>query len=86
MRNSFAMLEEAERKKRQVVVVNWLSATDAILDQEASKAMRNEYPMAGRWVFEDPKMKTWVDPGKSVAPLLWMNGIPGAGKQRLVGT
>jgi hypothetical protein len=65
-----------------VAVVNWLSAADAILDQEASAAMRSEYPAAGRWVFEDPKMKAWADPVNSVVPILWMNGIPGAGKIR----
>lgn len=80
VRNSLTVLEEAERKNRHLAVVNWLSATDAILDQEASTAMRSEDPTAGRWVFEEPKMKAWVDPAKSAVPLLWMNGIPGAGR------
>jgi hypothetical protein len=80
VRNSFAILEEAERKNRYLAVVNWLSATDAILDQEASKAMRSEDPSAGRWVFEESRMKAWMDPANSVVPLLWMNGKPGAGR------
>lgn len=79
-RNSFAILEEAERKNRHLAVVNWLSATDAVLDQEASTAMRSEDLTAGQWFFEEPMMKAWIDPAKSTLPLLWMNGIPGAGR------
>jgi hypothetical protein len=78
-RNSFAILEDGERKNKLLGVINWLSAADSILDQEASKVMRNEYRGAGRWVFEDQKMKAWIDPRNLMVPILWMNGIPGAG-------
>jgi hypothetical protein len=79
-RNQFKMIEDDRRKKRHLDVVNWLSATNSILDQEAAVAIRQEYPASGQWLLEDRKIKAWMDPNNSLVPILWMKGIPGAGR------
>jgi hypothetical protein len=80
VRASFAVIEEVEKKNKLLVVLNWLSSADMILDQEAYLAIRQEYPTTGRWVLENPTIKSWSDPAKDLTPLVWINGIPGAGK------
>lgn len=64
-------------------MMNWLMSMDindhVILDQETAMGMRQDYPSTGRWIFSEPKVKAWMDPSNAVLPILWMNGIPGAG-------
>ena len=79
VRASFTALEEAERKNKRLVVLNWLSSAKTILDQEAFVEMRRDYPSTGHWMLENPVMKSWLDPGNTLVPVVWMNGIPGAG-------
>ncbi|KAK4198875.1 hypothetical protein QBC40DRAFT_229024 [Triangularia verruculosa] len=40
----------------------------------------------GKWLLRDPKFKAWLDSGKSANKVLWLEGIPGAGKTFLAGT
>ncbi|KAH9212710.1 hypothetical protein DL95DRAFT_508617 [Leptodontidium sp. 2 PMI_412] len=79
-REQFHKSEEAHREKRYLDVLNWLSAADSIIDQEAALKVRKDLPMTGQWILRDPKVKTWLDPTSSLVTTLWMNGIPGAGK------
>jgi hypothetical protein len=50
------------------------------MDQELLENFRRDYPSTGRWILEDSKIKTWIDPQKYLIPILWLKGIPGAGK------
>jgi hypothetical protein len=79
VRASFTAIEEAEKKNKRLVVLNWLSAAKTILDQEVSAEIRRDYPSTGRWVLENPTLKSWLDPSNALLPMVWMNGIPGAG-------
>lgn len=79
IRNQFNMAEDANRQKRYLDVMNWLSAADSVIDQEAAARVRSEVPSTGQWILQDAKVKAWVDPNSSLIPILWMNGIPGAG-------
>ena len=72
-------MEEAERDKRMLSVINWLSPADVDHDQEALVAVRQEHPGSGLWLFANDQVKTWIDPDSSLVPCLWLNGIPGAG-------
>jgi hypothetical protein len=81
VRNQFAVIEETAQKKKRLDVVNWLAAVDSVLDQEASAAIRHDYPSTGKWVLQDVKIKSWMDPNNAMVPIMWMNGIPGAGGQ-----
>ncbi|KAE8449591.1 hypothetical protein EG329_007921 [Mollisiaceae sp. DMI_Dod_QoI] len=80
VRNTFAALEEDQRKKRHLQVIGWLSAPNEIQDQEAATRVRCENPSSGQWLLQDSKIKTWMDKNNSLVPSLWMNGMPGAGK------
>ncbi|KAH8594339.1 hypothetical protein B0O99DRAFT_574078 [Bisporella sp. PMI_857] len=80
VRNQFDMIEDDRRRRRHLDVINWLSAVDPRLDQEAARAIWQEYPASGQWLLVNEKMKAWMDSNSSLIPMLWMNGIPGAGK------
>ncbi|TGJ88444.1 hypothetical protein E0Z10_g384 [Xylaria hypoxylon] len=65
-------------------VHNWLRATNNDIDQENHFKTRAEYPETGRWLLEIPFFKEWFNPQyPTIPPLLWLNGIPGAGKSIL---
>ncbi|KAK0115664.1 hypothetical protein ONS95_000067 [Cadophora gregata] len=80
VRNEFRLAEEARSQRKRLDVVTWLSAFDPILDHEAAMTARIMYPSSGRWLLQESKMKAWLDHNIGSSPLLWMNGIPGAGK------
>ncbi len=75
----FRTLREYEMKRRQAEVRAWLSAADAEVDQENAAFVRAEYPSTGLWLLKHNQIEAWCDPNTSAMPLLWMNGIPGAG-------
>jgi hypothetical protein len=76
------MLKENQQKTQHFDVLNWLSAPVAALDQEAAAEVRREYPASGQWLLQDSKMTVWMDFNNSLVPMLWINGIPGAGKKQ----
>ncbi|KAI1113983.1 putative zinc finger protein [Nemania sp. NC0429] len=62
-------------------VHNWLRATDVEVDQHDHAKARSEYPGTGRWLLDTTAFKEWFNPQyPTIPPLLWLNGIPGAGK------
>jgi hypothetical protein len=61
------------------VVLNWLGATNQIDDQEKGAAIRAEFPASGKWLLKQDQFKAWFDRDFCSAPLLWLNGMPGAG-------
>ena len=79
LQNQFNMTEDNRRMRTQLDVINWISAVDSILDQEAAMAIRQDHPTSGQWLLDDKKMRAWMDPSSSLIQFLWMNGIPGAG-------
>ncbi|KAJ8062489.1 hypothetical protein OCU04_009019 [Sclerotinia nivalis] len=79
-RDSFKKVEEERHRSRRLALLNWLAATNSKLDQESAAAMRSDYPASGNWILHESRMKSWLDLRQSTIPILWMNGIPGAGK------
>lgn len=62
-------------------VHNWLRAANVDIDQDSHVQVREGYPGTGRWLLETTLFKEWFDPRfPTIPPLLWLNGIPGAGK------
>ncbi|KAI9665474.1 MAG: hypothetical protein M1831_001616 [Alyxoria varia] len=50
-------------------------------DQEHFENIRSYVVQdSGRWALERPQYKQWASSGRQMSPLLWLNGIPGAGK------
>ncbi|KAK8008159.1 hypothetical protein PG991_010710 [Apiospora marii] len=65
-------------------VYNWLRPTNVGLDQASLVEARAEYPGTGQWLLENKLFKEWFDPRfPTIPPLLWIIGIPGAGKTML---
>lgn len=61
-------------------VNNWLRAANVEDDQNRFSKTRAEYPGTGEWLLENKYFKEWFDPQyPAIPPLLWLNGIPGAG-------
>ncbi|KAH7336622.1 hypothetical protein BKA65DRAFT_37368 [Rhexocercosporidium sp. MPI-PUGE-AT-0058] len=80
VRNQFTMAEEARQQQRRIDLIAWISATNPVLDHEAAISVRSSYPGSGKWLLQESKMKTWLDHTRASTPILWMHGIPGAGK------
>lgn len=77
-----------EVRKRRMVVHQWLAAANCSADQEACTKVRREHPGTGKWLLRENRFCSWFDPILCSTHMLWMNGIPGAGKLvlKLAGT
>lgn len=75
-----------EQTLRQIGVVrNWLRPTNVHDDQAALVEARAQYPATGQWLLENTLFKEWFDPRfPTIPPLLWINGIPGAGNRSIL--
>ncbi|KAK2606195.1 hypothetical protein QQS21_003366 [Conoideocrella luteorostrata] len=72
---------DTERLGRLQAVNKWLKPTDVETDQVCYSRIRSECPGSGRWLLKKTSFQEWFDPRYPVIPpLLWLNGIPGAGK------
>ncbi|EWG35919.1 hypothetical protein FVEG_00106 [Fusarium verticillioides 7600] len=72
--------EETYRPQR-LAVCHWLQPIDPASDQDVFSKIRAEYPGTGRWLLDDETFKGWFDLRYArIPPLLWLTGLPGAGK------
>ncbi|KAJ5426653.1 hypothetical protein N7465_001723 [Penicillium sp. CMV-2018d] len=70
-----------ESLRRSRTVFNWLRAPDVDGNQYNLTQTRADNPGTGRWLLDNQAFKDWFDPNyPKIPPLLWLNGIPGAGK------
>ena len=76
----FRGLREAEDLRRRSAVQDWLSAANMEEDQEAKASVRAEYPGVCSWILDYECVQAWRNSNPHSFPLLWINGIPGAGK------
>lgn len=72
-------LEEKVVQRRHEVY-SWLRATSMENEQHRLDTIRKNYPSTGRWLLRDQRFRTWYDPQSTTSTLLWLNGVPGAGK------
>jgi hypothetical protein len=77
-------MRKAQVEHMQMVVHSWLSAASSDVDQENAMKVREDYPDTGRWLLKQSQIRAWCDPGSSSTPLLWLNGIPGAGMNFII--
>ncbi|KAF0324633.1 vegetative incompatibility protein HET-E-1 [Colletotrichum asianum] len=61
-------------------VIGWLQSPNMKNEHQKLFQIRSEYPETGRWLFAKRQFKTWFNEFPSIPALLWLNGIPGAGK------
>ena len=83
----FAAAMENEDLRQSKAVYDWLRAASVDSDQYHYTKIRADYPGSGRWILDNASFKEWFDPQfPTIPPLLWLNGIPGAGKFSSLGT
>ncbi|KAI0530450.1 WD40 repeat-like protein [Xylaria digitata] len=79
-----AAQEDAEKHKQKVASIREkLEAPDYWIDQEISTEDRLGYN-SGMWIFEDSNFRSWVSNNVTGHRVLYVNGIPGAGKTTLI--
>ncbi|KAK7598537.1 hypothetical protein V3481_000161 [Fusarium oxysporum f. sp. vasinfectum] len=73
-------MEESYRPQL-LAVCHWLRPIDPAADQARFSKIRSEYPGTGRWLLDNETFKGWFDLRYArIPPLLWLTGLPGAGK------
>ena len=75
--------EDVEKSRRLGILRAWLSAAPASLDYENFIRKLKDYPESGLWLVNDDRIQSWLNPDTCGSPLLWVNGIPGAGESSL---
>ena len=78
-KNSFEEIAEAERKRQSLAVTDKIRSPNPRIDQDKAKEARQEYPESGKWILRNASLRDWMDLECPNVPLLWVNGIPGAG-------
>jgi len=76
----FQRRKEEEERNRRITVRNWLSAASTDVDQERGVSARKHNPGSGRWLLDNNQVQGWFNPEFCSVPLVWINGIPGAGQ------
>ena len=80
----FAIIAFEKQIKDQAVrhrdeVQTWLCAFDCETQQQDHRETRKVCKDPGRWLIDDPEFDKWFSSEYCSNPLLWLNGIPGAG-------
>ena len=63
-------------------VFSWLSAAEDLQEEHLHRISDRRQPETCDWILEDPRMRPWIEDDRGDV-ILWMNGIPGAGKSFL---
>ncbi|KAF5628959.1 zinc finger C2H2-type integrase DNA-binding protein [Fusarium sp. NRRL 52700] len=72
---------EENYRPQRLAVCHWLRSIDPAADQDLFSKVRAEYPGTGRWLLDNEDFKGWFNPLYArIPPLLWLTGLPGAGK------
>jgi hypothetical protein len=69
-----------ETHRRLEVVRQWLSAAESEVEHEHHQRVHQEYPGTGKWLLNHNRFHAWFDPDFCSITMLWLSGIPGAGK------
>ncbi|KAK8069382.1 hypothetical protein PG994_005998 [Apiospora phragmitis] len=82
LRNAqFNEIKESHEAQRLTDLKAWLNPPMVEDDQYELSKIWKKYPGCGRWLFQNQSLKEWLNPlFPTIPPLLWMNGMPGAGR------
>lgn len=79
-REMFEAQETSRKDESRVTIKRWLSdSIDESIDHNRFRKIRDEFPDAGSWILQDPKIKDWMNNETPKSSLLWINGKLGAG-------
>ncbi|KAF4413455.1 Vegetative incompatibility protein HET-E-1 [Colletotrichum fructicola] len=73
------ILETGQSRVRRELVL-WLKGANTQNDHDRLLRIREEFPTTGVWLLSKPEFKGWFERYTSRPPMLWLNGVPGAGK------
>ncbi|ETS78813.1 hypothetical protein PFICI_08666 [Pestalotiopsis fici W106-1] len=85
-RHAEAESQERQRQtcsNRRESVLRWLASANCEAIYESLVSARSSNPKSGDWLLKDHRFQKWFDPLYCSTPLLWLNGLPGAGKSVL---
>ena len=77
--NSFEEMAKAEKSRRYLAVAEKIHPPNTRTDHEGAVETRHEHPESGRWILQHRSLRDWMDFTRPDGPVLWINGIPGAG-------
>ncbi|KAK3377270.1 hypothetical protein B0T24DRAFT_237594 [Lasiosphaeria ovina] len=66
--------------ERRSMVTRWLSSFNCDTPQDEHRERRSICKDPGRWLISDQIFQKWLSSEYCPSPLLWLSGIPGAGK------
>jgi len=75
----FKEIDELEKKKQLSTLFEKLNAPDSVLDQRAASEQRAG-SQSGEWILQNSHFRRWSDVEIQSNPLLYIHGVPGAGK------
>jgi len=67
-----------ELNRKRLNIQQWLCALD--VQHRHEDASTSRYGNSGEWLLKDSRFVKWFDFDYCAEPLLWLSGIPGAGK------
>ncbi|KAH7065669.1 hypothetical protein BKA63DRAFT_571819 [Paraphoma chrysanthemicola] len=74
----FQEQKKAETMQKRLGLKSWLCSVDVQVRHEEAAKIR--HGSSGDWIFQDPTFKKWYEISSCWDPLLWLTGMPGAGK------
>ncbi|KAF7554205.1 hypothetical protein G7Z17_g3062 [Cylindrodendrum hubeiense] len=74
---NFQHIQNEYLRHRLREVLRWLNPYNS--ESQHETCVKAKFPKSGEWLVRDIGFKNWVDPLYCTTPLLWLNGIPGAG-------
>jgi hypothetical protein len=80
----FKIQQATLRKQRRDFVHTWLSPTEHHVRHEQLCDIRGQYPQTAKWIFEEPRWKSWLINEEATGTMFWASGIPGAGKRTII--
>lgn len=70
-----------EQEKKLLTVKEWLATgAHSEQDQETFSLIRTEFSATAQWIIKNHAVVKWMKDDVPSTPVLWMYGIPGAGK------
>ena len=78
LRKEFDHKQEQERLFQITRVQHWLGAINSEFRHE--DVVHRRHQGTGHWLLGNERFKNWFSPEQCIDPLLWLHGIPGAGK------
>ncbi|OAP56381.1 hypothetical protein AYL99_09560 [Fonsecaea erecta] len=72
--------QEARRKRQRSAICEWIAGNSTYDSHERAQRDRRDYAQTGLWIIQNEKVSSWLSDDLPRSSMLWVHGIPGAGK------